>query len=271
MPHVTEPAGPLTGADRPPPARMPALTIPSRFCGPPGTGNGGYVCGRIAAYLDGPVTVTLRQPPPLATPMTVERDGESSVRVHRGRTLIAEATSSPDRPELEIPGPVSVAEACTSAGRAHYYQDPVFPACFVCGMSRQPGDGLRIFPGPVTGRPWWAAPWTPDPSVTDASGTVRPEVAWAALDCPSGIAAAEASGLARDTGILLGRMTATLAALPVAGDQCLVIAWPHGRDGRKLLAGSALLGPGGQVLAAARAVWLTVPRPMPAPAAEGAS
>jgi hypothetical protein len=50
-----------------------------------------------------------------------------------------------------------------------------------------------------------------------------------------------------------------------------VIAWPGGRDGRKLLAGSALLGPGGTVLAAARAVWLTVPRPDLALAAEGAS
>src|SRR5450755_4067922 len=50
-----------------------SLVIPSRFCGPPGSGNGGYVCGRIAAYVDGPVTVTLRRPPPLATPMAVER------------------------------------------------------------------------------------------------------------------------------------------------------------------------------------------------------
>ena len=68
-----------------------------------------------------------------------------------------------------------------------------------------------------------------------------------------------------------GRVRASLAALPAAGDQCLVIAWPGGRDGRKLTAGSALLGPGGQVLAAARAVWLTVPRPVPALAAEGVS
>jgi hypothetical protein len=84
---------------------------------------------------------------------------------------------------------------------------------------------------------------------------------WAALDCPSGIAAAEAADLAQDTAILLGRMSASLAALPVAGDRYRVIAWPGGRDGRKLTAGSALLGPGGQVLAAATAVWLTVPRP----------
>ncbi len=248
-----------------------SLVIPSRFCGPPGSGNGGYVCGRIAAHVNGTATVTLRRPPPLATPMAVERDGECSLRIHDGRTLIAEATSSPGSPALEMPGPVSVAEVLAAAGRARYYADPVFPDCFVCGMGRRPGDGLRIFPGPLAGRPLWAAPWTPDLSVAGTDGRVRPEVVWAALDCPSGIAAAEATDLAEDSVILLGQMTASLAALPVAGDQCQVIAWPDRRDGRKLLAGSALLGPGGQVLAAGRTVWLTVPRPVPALAAEGSS
>jgi hypothetical protein len=271
MTHTTSPARPLAAAGRPQPATMPALTIPSRFCGPPGSGNGGYVCGRVAAYLDGQVTVTLRRPPPLATPMAVERGGGSSVRLHHGRTLIAEATSAPGRLALQIPGPVSMAEARTAAGRARYYCDPLFPACFVCGTDRQPGDGLRIFPGPVAGKPLWAAPWTPDPSVTSASGRVWPEVVWAALDCPSGLAAAEAAGLTQDTAILLGQMTASLAVLPVAGGQYRVIAWPGERDGRKLFASSALLGSAGQVLAAARAVWLTVPRPVVALAAEAAS
>jgi hypothetical protein len=248
---------------------MPALIIPSRFRGPSRSGNGGYVCGRIAAYADSPVTVTLRQPPPLATPLTVEQGDEGSLRIHHGRTLIAEATSSPGLPALEIPGPVSMAEARTAAGRARYFQDPVFPDCFVCGMSRRPGDGLRIFPGPVPGRALWAAPWTPDSSVASTDGRVRPEVAWAALDCPSGIAAAEGAGLGQDTAILLGRMTARLAVLPAPGDQCRVIAWPGGGDGRKLTAGSALLGPGGEVLAVARAVWITVPRPVPALVTEG--
>jgi hypothetical protein len=101
------------------------LVIPSRFCGPPDSGNGGYVCGRIAAYFDGPVTVTLRRPPPLVTPMTVERDGEGSVRIHHGGTVIAEATSSPESPASEIPAPVSMAEAHAVAGGARYYTDPV--------------------------------------------------------------------------------------------------------------------------------------------------
>jgi hypothetical protein len=241
--------------------RTDSLIIASRFCGPPGSGNGGYVCGRIAAYAAGPVTVTLRRPPPLATPMALEHGGDGSLRVHHDGTLIAEAASSPGGPPLQIPGPVSPAQARAVVGGSRYYADPVFPDCFVCGTGRRPGDGLRIFPGPLPGRPVWAAPWTPDPSVTGAGGRVRPEVVWAALDCPSGFAAAEAADLAGDTAILLGRMTASLAGLPVAGDQCLVMAWPGGRDGRKLLAGSALLGPSGQVLAAASTVWLTVPRP----------
>jgi hypothetical protein len=203
--------------------------------------------------------------------MVVERDDEGAVRIHDGGTLIAEATSSPDSPAAEIPGAVSMAEARRAAGRSSYYTDPVFPDCFVCGTGRPPGDGLRIFPGPLAGRPLWAAPWIPDPSATDADGRVRPEIVWAALDCPSGIAAAEAASLARNTAVLLGRMTASLAVLPLAGDQCRVIAWPGGRDGRKLTAGSALLGPGGDVIAAARAVWLTLPRPVTALAAEGES
>jgi hypothetical protein len=241
---------------------MPTLTVPPRFCGPTGSANGGYVCGRIAGNLDGPVTVTLRRPPPLGTPMTVEVDAEGSVRVSHGGTLIAEAVPAGESPEPSVPDTVSVAEARAAEGRARCFRDPPFPDCFVCGTRRRPGDGLRIFPGPVPGRALWAAPWTPDASLADGGHSVRPEIVWAALDCPSGIAAAEAAYIGQETAILLGRMTASVAALPAVGDEYQVIAWPIGRDGRKLTAGSALLGRGGQVLAVATTVWLTVPRPV---------
>jgi len=256
-------------------AGIPRLTIAPRFRGPSGSGNGGYACGRIAGYLDGPVTVTLRRPPPLTTPLAVERGagpgGEASLRVLDGRALVAEAAAAPGPPALAIPDPVSMAEARAAAGGARYFQDPVFPDCFVCGMNRRPGDGLRIFPGPVPGRALWAAPWTPDRSVAGTDGCVLPEMAWAALDCPGGIAVAEDAGLGPGTAIVLGQMTATLAALPAPGDECLVVAWPGGGAGRKLTAGSALLAPGGQVLAVAWAVWLTVPRPARVAPAGGAA
>jgi hypothetical protein len=246
---------------------MKDLYFRPRFCGPPGVANGGFACGAIAALLGGPVgvpaEVTLRRPLPLERPLTVRHDG-GALEVASNGTLLAQARPADAEPDLAAPV-VSLAEAHAVAGRARYYADPLFPGCFGCGMTRRPGDGLRIFPGPLPGGQLWAAPWTPDPSVSGPDGRTRPEVVWAALDCPSGIAAAEASGLPSDTAVLLGRMTASLAALPLPGDQCRVIAWPGGRDGRKLLAGSALVGPGGEVLAAASAVWITVPRP------EGAS
>jgi hypothetical protein len=271
MTQITEPS-PCSAPAGPCAEAASELIIPSRFRGPSGSGNGGYVCGRIAAYADDPVTVTLHRPPPLDTPMTVEPASDGALHVRHGGTLIAEATEAAYPPGLlapEIPDLVSMAEACRSAGRARYFQDPFFPDCFVCGPDRGPGDGLRIFPGPVPGRMLWAAPWTPDSSVTGPDGRLRPEMVWAALDCPSGIAAAEGASLDPDTAIVLGRMTASVAALPALGDQCRVIAWPDGGSGRKLTAGSVLLGPGGEVLAVARTVWLTVPRPVTALAVEG--
>jgi hypothetical protein len=65
---------------------MAPLVIAPRFCGPPGSGNGGYACGLVAASLGGQAEITLRAPPPLAAPMTVERAAEGSIRVLHGRT-----------------------------------------------------------------------------------------------------------------------------------------------------------------------------------------
>src|SRR4051812_43324644 len=240
-----------------------ALVISSRFRGPDQSANGGYMCGRVAKYLDSPATVTLRQPPPLETAMSVEANAEGSVLITQEGMLMAEATYAEDGPALEVPGTVSPAEAHAAEGGARYFQNPAFPSCFVCGKERDPGDGLRIFPGPLSRRSMWAAPWTPDASLANGDRTVRSEFAWAALDCPSGIAAAAASDLDENTAVLLGRMTANVAVLPTVGEECVAVGWLIGRDGRKLTAGSALLASGGEVLAGARTGWVTVPRQVP--------
>ena len=207
-----------------------ALTIPSRFNGPAGIGNGGYVCGRIAAYVDGPATVTLRRPPPLDTPMAVERD-EGSVRVLVGGTLIGEAAPAPDGRRLELASAVSLAEARAAAGRARYFADPVFPDCFVCGMNRPPGDGLRIFPGPVAGR--WGVGGAVDTGSLGRrrrrEGTAGGGLGGARLSQRDRRRRGGRPGRRRGRSglghaILLGRMTASLAATargrrPVPGDR----------------------------------------------------
>src|ERR1700744_3707464 len=109
MAPSTEPTpGP---ALRSPRAAMPNLIIPPRFRGPSHSGNGGFVCGRIAAYAAGPVAVTLHRPPPLATPMAVERGDDGTLRICDSSDMIAAATSTPGPLALQIPGPVSPAEA----------------------------------------------------------------------------------------------------------------------------------------------------------------
>ncbi|MGZ4550047.1 MAG: hypothetical protein ACXVX8_04835 [Blastococcus sp.] len=245
------------------PAGHSQLFFEPRFCGPPGTVNGGFACGAVAALCGGAAEVTLRRPIPLARPLTVRHAADAVVVLDDG-TPLAEARPAAAETESTAPLPLELLEAVTR--RAHYFTDPVFPGCFVCGTDRAPGDGLRIFPGPVAGRPVWAAPWTPDSSVAGADGTVRPEVVWAALDCPAGIAVGEAAGLPDDTTALLGRMTAHVTARPRPGQECRVVAWPLGRNGRKLTAATALLDPRGAVLATARTLWLTVPSPAQRPA-----
>ena len=49
------------------------LTVDRRFRGPPDSGNGGYVAGRLAAFIDGPAEIALRLPPPLGRPLAVRR------------------------------------------------------------------------------------------------------------------------------------------------------------------------------------------------------
>ena len=44
---------------------MKFVAIEKRFCGPPKSANGGYVCGLLASYIDGDAEITLLAPPPL--------------------------------------------------------------------------------------------------------------------------------------------------------------------------------------------------------------
>ena len=216
------------------------LTIEARFNGPDGSANGGYTCGRIAALLDGHAQVTLRSPPPLERPLAVDHVGDG-LRVLDGDNLVAEA--APAAVELELPGSPSWAEAEAASARYPGFAEHAFPRCFVCGPERDPGDGLRVFAGPL-GDARFAATWIPS--------EVSPEIVWAALDCPGAIAV----GFPDRGETLLGRVAVEIDELPEPGERCVVLACPLGEDGRKLYAGTALYGEDGRPLAKARATWI---------------
>jgi hypothetical protein len=216
------------------------IVIQRRYRGPAGSGNGGYSCGLVASLLGGAAAeVTLRAPPPLDTPLGVERD-DGVARVWDGETLVAEAV--PAEVAVEPPA-VSWEEAQAATTRYPGFDEHEFPECFVCGPNREAGDGLRIFPGEVR-EGLVAAPWV-------ARG-VAPEIIWAAIDCPGAFGA----GYAGRGTVLLGRMAARIHRLPAEGERCVALGWALGADGRKLFAGTALLGADGRPCAVGRQVWV---------------
>jgi hypothetical protein len=203
------------------------ICISARFCGPPQSGNGGYVCGRLADFLKGPAAVRLKAPPPLEVALRVEAD-ENNARLFQGPMLIAEARRA--EPGIGAPPAPTYAEAQRASQSYPRFQLP-FPGCFVCGPKRPRGDGLRIFPGPVDEGQILAAPWVPDDSLAGDAGKIRNEFLWAALDC----AGAFANWPPEHSVVLLGELCAEISGSVSSGESCVVLAWPLGTQGRKRL------------------------------------
>lgn len=230
------------------------IVIPSRFCGPPQSGNGGYSCGVLANFIEGPAAVRLKASPPLDVPMAIERDGEV-VRLLREDRVIAEARPGPF--ELDIPDLPDMACAEAATARFPVYLGNYFPTCFVCGTRRPGNDGMRILPGVARADGVLAAPWTPGDQWADEAGHVRSEFIWSALDCPGGFAVLE-EGVAEGHAVLLGEMAASIDAPVRATERCIVMAWTLQREGRKRYAGTALINAAGRVVARARQTWVEV-------------
>lgn len=221
-----------------------SVSIPARFNGPPGSANGGYTCGRVAAMVGGEVVeVSLRKPPPLDRELDVVRDGER-VELRDGEELVAEGR--PGELLLDVPDPVRREEvaAAVEAGRERWAAGHPFPTCVVCGPDR--GDGFGITPGALPGRDGlFGACWTPEDGA--------PELVWAALDCPT---SAPVANFGEGPAMVLASLTARLGCPVQAGEPHTILSWPLEEEGRKHWAGAALYDPDGILLCASRALWI---------------
>jgi hypothetical protein len=227
---------------------MRTLTIAARFCGPPASSNGGYFAGIVATLASRTVAVRLLTPPPLDTELAVEELADGGLRVLRGEEPIGEAR--PAALALDVrPAPpyLAAVEASRRYAGFRYHR---FPGCFVCGVRRTRGDGLRIFAGPLT-EGVVAAPWVPDASLDGGAGKVRPEFMSAALDCPGYYAVAP-----DDRMMLLAELTAHVDRLVHVGESCTLIGWRIGSSGRKHEAGTAIYDGKGELCGRARALWV---------------
>lgn len=237
--------------------RRETLTIGRRFRGPPESGNGGYVCGRLAQHVEGEaVAVRLRVPPPLERPLEVRRS-ELGAGLYDGDVLVAEAR--PTSVQLETVAPPGYREAEAASQKFRGFHSHWFPSCFVCGPDRGPNEGLRIFAGPIEGRELVAAPWIPDPSLASDSAPVSPEFLWAALDCPGAFAFPEP----REGAVLLGELRVALYGDVRAGERCVLAAWQIAHEGRKHHTATALFDETGSCRGVGLGTWFEVPRDTP--------
>jgi hypothetical protein len=229
-----------------------ALTIPAFFNGPPGSGNGGYTCGRVAELVAAEVAqVSLRSPPPLETPLEVVREGDR-VLVRDGDTLVAEGAPSELLVDVPDAVPASEVDAAQEAGRERWARDHPFPTCVVCGPSRP--DGFGIVPAALPGRDGlFGAAWTPGEAADDGSGCVRQELVWAALDCPT---SAPVANFGDGPAMVLASLTARLGCPLRVGEPHTILSWALDEDGRKHWSAAALYDSDGILTCASRALWI---------------
>jgi hypothetical protein len=248
---------------------MRSLVVPQRFCGPRLSGNGGWTSGALAELVEGcprdhtepwpTVEVSLLLPPPLDIPLSVSAAEGVTVLAKDNATRVGEARLL--RRDLTTVAPVSADEArAAEASYAGLTSHP-FPTCFTCGTGREPGDGMRIFPGVVGKDPQRvAATWTPHPSVAEDYHAYHDDVpraslpvTWAALDCVGGWA-----GDLTERLMVLGRMTTQVDALPAIGETHVVVGEKRDAQGRKTFTSSALYDSSGDLVARAEHIWISV-------------
>ena len=228
------------------------LTIPAFFNGPPASGNGGYTCGRVAELVDAEVPeVSLRAPPPIDTPLRVVRNA-NRVALRDGETLVA--TGGPGELLIDVPDAVPASEIADAqaAGRRAWADGHPFPTCVVCGPARE--DGFGIVPSALPGRDGlFGASWTPGDWSDDGQGWVRPELVWAALDCPT---SAPVANFGDGPAMVLASLTARLGCPLRVGEPHTILSWALGEDGRKHWGAAALYDSDGILTCASRALWI---------------
>lgn len=235
------------------------VIVARRFHGPAGSGNGGYTAGvlanahrRATADRSRAVTVTLRVPPPLDTPMGVRYDAATTVLHTADGQTVAEARHGElGTDPVEAVSLADARDAETSyAGLAAH----PFPTCFTCGPEREHGDGLRLQPGRIGGDRT-ACTWTPEDWVSspEEPTAVAPEFVWAALDCPGGWTA-DLEGRP----MVLGRITAEVDAPAEVGERHVIVGRLLDHDGRKTFTATTLYDSDGRVVARAEHVWIAV-------------
>ena len=207
------------------------------------------MAGLLAREFSGAVRGKLLSPPPLNTPMFIQKLGAQLSLMH-GDTIVAEAEQGTlTSRSLSCPDP-----ALILSQREFFptHQQHPLPSCFVCGPARSSDDGLNIFPVPFDDHGVGSL-WRPHKSVQDDAGRIPTEILWAALDCPGYFAHQKTNTL-----MLLGSMTACVFSKPQADQMFTVCGWQTQQVGRKYYSTTAIFDENRLLCAQSEQIWITL-------------
>lgn len=230
------------------------VQIHRRFRGPPTSGNGGYVAGLVAEWIEGPAEIDLLAPIPLEVPLHRRRD-DSEVMLFDARANYARGRPLDDPFDFDVPGPPTEDELEAAAMAFPGPGGHPIPGCFVCGTERGLDDGLCIYPGESPHRDVAVAEWTPAEEFAGEDGHIEERYLWAVLDCPSYFGLCDPRPLA-----LLARIAARIDRPVSPGERLRVTGWELSREGRKHQAATVIHDEAGEVVALANALWIEVDR-----------
>ena len=203
------------------------VLIPRRFNGPPASANGGYAAGLVARYIRGPAEVSLRLPPPLDTALALTRSDDERVLLCHREQLVAEGAAGRDArrraARASRPSPRRARRCAGIRGEAPGTRSATATSAASAATT---ASGLHF--GDLPGEPsMTAALLIADATIPHDDHGILPEIAWAALDCPSYVPALWSA----DVPSLLAWMQAELHEPIPLGEPIVACGWPLERGG----------------------------------------
>ncbi len=250
------------------------VSINSIYNGPVNCGNGGYISGLLAGFIDGDAEIRINAAFPVETPLQV-RNTDEGIGVYLNDKMLGSARSI--NLELSIPTPPDLTSARAASQRFDFIHTSDPKGCYVCSPTRSTENGLRIFCGALdsvveadpsarweslTKQNIIATVWRPAVNLCNSEGSIANIYVWSALDCPGGYAIKAAEP---NAGVqLLGTCSGSIKTPLSSGQNYIISSWKTSpNSGRKRFMGVAIHDTAGKLMACAKQIWIDVGSALP--------
>ena len=248
------------------------ISIDSRYNGPINCGNGGYISGLLASFIEGDAEIRINAAFPIETPLHL-KSLDTGIGVYRDDIVSANTvllgSARPISLTLEIPSPPSLARAKRAGERFHFIHLSDPKGCYVCSPIRSQEEGLHVYCGGLNPTQEKekeniivAGVWRPRENLSNAEGKVDAIYVWSALDCPGAYAikAAEPESNIQ----LLGTCSGSIKAALNPEEDYIVSSWQAApQQGRKRFMGVAIHDQNRHLMACAHQIWIDIGPKLP--------